>query len=695
MTGLEEFHHQLIADIQGDADVLGLVTVEAFFEKVGELLTEAGEIDGANRAYFEGSYSRGNLQIDGYGGDPRDGDGVLSLILCDFSLSDTVRLVYKDNLQSLLNRIFRFLKASLERDFRERLEETSAGFGVADLIATTWKDVEKVKLIIVSNADSRTQADAAKVKDLDGKPVTLSVWDLKRLKKFMEQGQTRASLVVDFEKDFGSAIPLLAASGGASSLESYLAVIPGKQLSAIYDKWGPRLLEANVRSFLQARGKVNRGIRDTIRDEPHMFFSYNNGLSVTADAIEVRQTDIGLYLIRADNLQIVNGGQTTASLYAARKLFADELEQVHVQMKLTIVPPELSEKVVPKISEYANSQNKVNAADFFSNHPFHIRTEELSRRVLAPAGREGYRETKWFYERARGQYADERGRRTPAERKKFDAEYPRPQFLTKTDMAKYENTWSCLPHIVSLGAQKNFTEFAKHIGKRWGADGAAFDQLWFKRMIAKAIVFRGTEKLVSAAEWYEGGYRANIVTYSIAKIVHDAEKREMLIDLDSIWRYQEIPTDLKAALLIAGAEAQDVITHPPEGVRNFGEWAKKQACWKWLSERNLQFPDGFDSILISPDLANETVLDARADTALETSVESEIEVYRLGAEFWAEARNWARERGLLSPRENGILETCAAIPVKMPTEKQCTIAMAALAKISEAGFESPSLEGKS
>ena len=694
MNDLEEFHHQLIADVQGDADVLGLVTVEAFFEKVGELLTEAGEIDGANRAYFEGSYSRGNLQIDGYGGDPRNGDGVLSLILCDFSLSDTVRLVYKDNLQSLLNRLFRFLKASLERDFRERLEETSAGFGVADLIGTTWKDVEKVKLIIVSNADSRTQADAAKVKDLDGKPVTLSVWDLKRLKKFMEQGQTRASLVVDFEKDFGSAIPLLAASGGDSSLESYLAVIPGKQLSAIYDKWGPRLLEANVRSFLQARGKVNRGIRDTIRDEPHMFFSYNNGLSVTADSIEVRQTDVGLYLVRADNLQIVNGGQTTASLYAARKLFADDLEQVHVQMKLTIVPTELSEKVVPKISEYANSQNKVNAADFFSNHPFHIRTEELSRRVLAPAGREGYRETKWFYERARGQYADERGRRTPAERKKFDAEYPRPQFLTKTDMAKYENTWSCLPHIVSLGAQKNFTEFAKHIGKRWGADGAAFDQLWFKRMIAKAIVFRGTEKLVSAAEWYEGGYRANIVTYAIAKIVHDAEKREMLIDLDNIWRYQEIPSDLKAVLSISGAEAQDVITHPPEGVRNFGEWAKKQACWKWLSERELQFPDEFDSILISPDLANETAHEARADTALETSVESEIEVYRLGAEFWAEARNWARERGLLSPRENGILETCAAIPAKMPTEKQCAIAMSALAKISEAGFESPAIESK-
>lgn len=685
MSDLAEFHHELIADIQGDADVLGLVTVEAFFEKVGELLTEAGELDGANRAYFEGSVSGNPTRIDGYGGDPRDGDGVLSLILCDFSITDEVRLIHKDRLQVLLNTLHRFLKASLKRDFREQLEETSSGFGVADLIATTWKDVEKIKLIIVSNADSRTQADSAKVTDVDGKPVTLSVWDLKRLKQYIEQGQARANLIIDFERDFGGGVPLLAASGSDSALESYLAVIPGKQLAAIYDKWGPRLLEANVRSFLQARGKVNQGIRNTIRDEPHMFFSYNNGLSVTADSVEVEKTDLGLQLMRADNLQIVNGGQTTASLHAARKPFSEQLEQVYVQMKLTIVPSEQSETVVPRISEYANSQNKVNAADFFANHPFHIRTEELSRKVLA-RGQDGYRDTKWFYERARGQYADERGRRTIAERKKFDAEFPRSQFLTKTDLAKFENTWSCLPHIVSLGAQKNFSEFAKHIGKRWGAEGAAYDELWFKRMIAKAIIFRATEKLVSGAEWYEGGYRANIVTYAIAKLVRDADEREMVVDLDAVWRYQGVSGDLKAALLMAAAEAQDVITHPPAGVRNYSEWAKKQACWKGLEDRVLSYPEEFDSVLISPDLANERAREARADKAVETSVEAELEVHRLGATFWAEARNWARERGLLSPRENGVLETCAAIPSRMPSDKQCAIAMGALKKLQEEGF---------
>jgi len=691
MSDLEEFHHELIADIQGDADVLGLVTVEAFFEKVGDLLTEAGELDGANRAYFEGGGASNPMRIDGYGGDPRDGDGVLSLVLCDFELSDEVRVQNKDQIQRLLQRLYRFVVSSLKPDFREQLEETSAGFGVADLIATTWKDVEKVKLIIVTNADFRARADAANVKDLDGRPVTLSVWDLKRLKQYMEQGQARANLIIDFEKDFGGSVPLLAASGSDSALESYLAVIPGKQLAAIYDKWGPRLLEANVRSFLQARGKVNQGIRNTIRDEPHMFFSYNNGLSATADAIEMEQTDIGLQLVRADNLQIVNGGQTTASLHAARKAFAEQLERVHVQMKLTIVPRAQSELVVPRISEYANSQNKVNAADFFANHPFHIRTEELSRKVLA-RGEDGYRDTKWFYERARGQYADERGRRTIAERKRFDAEFPRSQFLTKTDLAKFENTWACLPHIVSLGAQKNFAEFAKHIGKRWGTEGAAFDELWFRRMIAKTIIFRATEKLVSGAEWYEGGYRANIVTYAIAKLVHDAEEREMVVDLDAVWRYQDVSPDLKTALLVAAAEAQDVITHPPEGVRNFSEWAKKQACWKGLEDRELSYPEEFDRVLISPDLANERAREARADKAVETSVEAELEVHRLGAKFWTEARNWARERGLLSPRENGVLETCAAIPNKKPSDKQCAIAMSALKKLQDEGFSHASLE---
>lgn len=686
MTELLEFHHQLIADIQGDADAMGLVTAEAFFEKVADLLSEAGEVDEADRAYYDGKYSVHQMQVDGYGGDPSDNSGVLTLIICDFGMSEEIRVLNRPHVERLQNRLFRFLVSSMKPDFKSQLEETSPGFGLADLISTRWNMIEKVKLVVATNGNFSARSDAEPLDPIDGKPITLSVWDLKRLKQFMDQGQARADLQIDFEQDFGGGIPLLKASAGDGALESYLAVIPGKQLAGIYEKWGPRLLEANVRSFLQARGKVNQGIRNTIRDEPHMFFSYNNGLSATADGIAIKQVESGLELVRADNLQIVNGGQTTASLHAAKKLFEEQLDQIHVQMKLTIVPRSQSEEVVPRISEYANSQNKVNAADFFANHPFHIRIEEYSRRLLAPAGKDGYRETKWFYERARGQFADERGRRTPAERKKFDAEYPRGQFFTKTDLAKYENTFECLPHIVSRGAQKNFAEFAKNIGRQWGKDGSIFDELWYKRLVAKNIVFRTMERLVSGAEWYEGGYRANIVTYGIAKVVYDASQKGKVIDLDLVWRNQSVAPELKSMLLAAGEVAQLVINSPPAGVRNASEWAKKEICWKWLSEKDVVYPGKTDRVTISLESAKSRAREAKSEAALDHSVNAEIEVHTLGSQFWKAARDWARERALLSPKELGVLETCSAIPRKMPSERQCAVALAALHKLKDEGF---------
>lgn len=686
MNELLEFHYQLIADIQGDADAMGLVTAEAFFEKVADLLSEAGEVDEADRAYYEGKYAAYQMQVDGYGGDPIENSGVLTLMICDFGLNDEIRVLNRQHIEKLQNRLYRFLVSSLKPGFKDQLEETSSGFGLADLISTRWNAIEKIKLVIATNGNFSARSDAESLDPIDGKPITLSVWDLKRLKQFMDQGQARADLQIDFERDFGGGIPLLKASGGDGSLESYLAVIPGKQLAAVYEKWGPRLLEANVRSFLQARGKVNQGIRNTIRDEPHMFFSYNNGLSATADGIELKQAESGLELVRADNLQIVNGGQTTASLHAAKKLFEEQLDQIHVQMKLTIVPSSQSEEVVPRISEYANSQNKVNAADFFANHPFHIRVEEYSRRLLAPAGEDGYRETKWFYERARGQYADERGRRTPAERKKFDAEYPRGQFFTKTDLAKYENTFECLPHIVSRGAQKNFAEFAKNIGKQWGKDDSVFNELWYKRLVSKNIVFKTMERLVSGADWYEGGYRANIVTYGIAKVVHDAMQKGNVIDLDMVWKNQAIAPELKAMLLAAGEVAQDVINNPPAGVRNASEWAKKDICWKWLSEKEVVYPGKTDRVIISLESAKSRAKEAKSEAALDQSVNAEIEVHTLGSKFWKVARDWARERAVLSPKELGVLETCSAIPRKMPSERQCAVALTALQKLKEEGF---------
>lgn len=691
MSELEEFNRELIADVQGDADVGGTYTTEAFFEKMGDILTEAGELDCADYAYFEGTGKNATaLQVDGYGGDPRYAQGVLSLIICDFQVSEEVRGIKGDQLKSYFNRLAGFLRHALREDFREKLEETSTGFMLADLIATTWPSITKIKMILITNAEKRVRADSLPAGAVEDRPVTYSVWDLARIEKFIRSGQTREELLIDFEKDFGGAIPVLRASMGDSALESYMAVIRGSQLGDIYDKWGTRLLEANVRSFLQARGKVNQGIRDTLEEQPEMFFAYNNGITATADDVQIRQTENGPVLVVANNLQIVNGGQTTASIHSARKQRPRRpkarLDEVYVQMKLNVVPPDTAEEVIPNISLYANSQNKVNDADLASNHPFQMRVQEFSRRILAPKGSAAYQETKWFYERARGQYPDERSRRTEAERKKFDLEYPRSQYFNKTDLAKFENSWAGFPHIVSQGAQKNFVAFQKDIAKEWKRSDKRFDETWFKWMIAKAIIFRRLEKAVPQQPWYEGGYRANIVTYSMAKIFHDVNNQGKLVDLDRIWRQQSVPEPVERALLIAAEGAHDVITHPPEGVRNMSEWAKKQACWAQLQERKINYPQDFKQYFSTRAEAESVVNEGRKEQSEISEVNTYIFVVECGGLFWKQALEWGMKSKLLTPIEAGVLEKCSKIPNSLPSERQCTMALKALEKLKNDGF---------
>lgn len=675
MNEMSGFHRELLADVQGDADAMGVITAEAFLEKIGEILDEAGELGSLDLCYHEGKFERKSIQVDAYSWDSTDEEGVFSLVICDFSVADEPQPITGPDIKRLLTRLVDFTRAARSRDFREALEETSNAFVLSDLLVRVWKKISKIKLILVTNRINNARNDAISVGTIGGIPVTSNVWDLSRIERFISSGQTREDLIVDFAEDFGEPVPVLKASFEGAPLDSYIAVIPGTQLAAIYDKWGARLLEANVRSFLQARNKVNRGIRDTIRDNPSMFFSYNNGLTATANRVEIADMGDGLLMMSAENFQIVNGGQTTASIHAARKLAPEQLKSVFVQMKLTVVPPERTEEIVPRISEYANSQNKVNAADFFANHPFHVQMEEFSRRVLSPAGEGQYRETKWFYERARGQFADERARRSPGERKKFDAEYPRSQFFTKTDLAKFENSYRCLPHIVSLGAQKNFGEVAKAIGTEWGKREGDFDETWFKRLIAKAIIFRSIEGLVPAQPWYEGGYRANIVTYAFAKVVADAETRKKLIDLDQVWRLQRVPAALEKACLAAAEAANGIITAPPAGVRNMSEWAKKQACWAALEKTKVAYDSDLDDALIDPEDARSAKRGERKDRNITSGVEAQAEVVRQGGEYWSQLLAFGQSIRKLSPKEVGILQACSKMPTVVPSEKQCLIAL--------------------
>lgn len=685
LDDLGDYHQNLMADIRREADAKGIITVEAFFDRMTESLMGAGELDTVDRAYFQIGEGAQRLRIDGYTGDPRNSEGILGLIVCDFADHDEVQTFAKSDVPGILNPLIRFLKKAKSEEFRDGLNEVSPAFQVSDLVITTWSHVTKIKLILISNRQYTGRDDAVKLQEIDDVPVTWSVWDLARFERFERKG--RDDLEIDLAGEFGGAVPALKGSQSGSALDSYLMIIPGPQLAAIYDRWGEKLLEGNVRSFLQARAKTNKGIQKTIKETPELFFPYNNGLSATADAITTVRNDDGLAIASISNLQIVNGAQTTGSVHAALKLAKDQLSEVFVQMKLTVVPADRSEEIVPKISEFANTQNKVNEADFSANHPFHVAMQSYSRHVIFTA-KEGERhDSKWYYERSRGQYINDRPRVRGAGQSKFDIEYPKAQLFAKTDLAKFEFSATGQPHWVSRGAQKNFAEFAKVIRDAWTKNSTTYDELWYRRLIAKAIIFRWLETSVPKQPWYEGGYRANIVTYAMAKVFHDASSEKQVLDLDAIWKRQLLSAALQRALLLAAAEAHDVVTHPPTGVRNMSEWAKQQACWNGMKDRSLHYDDDFASCLTLQANAADDEKDEKTKKKLTDGINAQTEVVTLGALVWSSMLEWGQTERKLTPKDQQVLKVCASMPRQLPSEWQAQHALEVRQKLRDLGYE--------
>lgn len=679
---LKEFHEEFFQAVLRDADAGGRFAEDAFFELFCEQLVEAGELETADRARYA---SPRGVAIDGFGGDPIHAEGVLSLIVADFHQGEDIETLTATEMEAILKRGTAFLTRSLDARFRNELEETSPGFALADLIARCWSSVSKVRLVLISNRVLSSRVDGRSAGEVDNIPVVYSVWDLSRLHRFASGGRTREDVDVDLA-EYGGPVAVLPAHLAGADYQAFLLVMSGTQLAAIYDRWGARLLEQNVRVFLQARGGVNKGIRMTIDQDPGMFFAYNNGITATAEEVTTRRTDDGLQMTHLKNLQIVNGGQTTASIFAASHARKADLSSVFVQVKLSVIPPARAEEVVPKISEYANSQNKINAADFFSNHPFHVRIKSFSERMFAPSRDGTFRESKWFYERARGQYQDARANLTVAELRRFDLEYPKRQVFSKTDLAKVLNVWRGIPHIVSRGSQKNFAEFATYIGKVWLDSPDIFNEEFYRHLIAKVIVFDRAESIVSHAPWYEGGYRANIVAFAIAKLGHDVGAMKRAVDFDQIWRDQEISDGLREALSVSAERVKDVIVAPDRGqVRNVTEWAKQQACWARVQALQINWAQDLGSTLVTLDEQRNSARGAVKEQRVLNGIEAQAVVVRAGGDFWRQVREWAIENRVLSSKELDALAAVARLPQTVPHEKQCAVAISALARVRSEG----------
>ena len=683
---VEEFAGEFFQDVLAEADAEGQFVEDVFFHKFCEHLMEAGELDSADRVAYQGQPGRG-IRVDGYGGDPAEDDSdTFSLLISDFHPSADVGRLIGSEMDAIFRRLSNFLRHALDRKWRDALEETSPAFGLADLLSRRWSGIGRVRLFLITNRALSERVDGREADELDGRTITYSVWDIGRLYRQATVGHGREDIDVDLAGSFGGPLSVLPAQQPEADHESYLAIMPGEVLAAIYDQWGTRLLEQNVRVFLQHRGKVNKGIKATIENEPDMFFAYNNGITATAEEVDIDDDGGRLLLRRLKNFQIVNGGQTTASIHSAHRRRVD-VSQTFVQMKLSVVDPERANRLVPKISEFANSQNRVSAADFFANHPFHVRMEDFSRRIHGPSPDGTFRESKWFYERARGQYADARGGRTQAQRKKFDLEYPRRQLFTKTDLAKFVNVWEERPHEVSLGAQKNFAAFARRIGRQWKTAPDGFNEAWYREAVAKAIVFKATERLVSDQPWYQGGYRANIVAHAIAKIAHDTREAGRAVDFQDIWRRQALPPAMGPALIVVAESVHDVLISPPPGISNVTEWAKKQACWNRVSELCIAWPRPFLDDLISNDERRDAARSARREQRQLNSVEAQIAVVNAGPAFWAAALAWGQERSVLTPTDVGVLSVAANPAGRTLTERQAARAVEALSKMQAEGYD--------
>ncbi len=400
----------------------------------------------------------------------------------------------------------------------------------------------------------------------DNTRVIVNTFDIEQLFYVLHEGLANDDIVIDFSKEIGQPLPCLKASFEGSGYDAYLAAVPAGILDNTYEKYGSRLLEHNVRAFLGVRGRetVNAGLRRTILDDPNSFLALNNGIVAIADEIDLTRTAAGTLGIRSlRGFQIVNGGQTTASLHRAKRQDAAKLDDIMVAAKIIKVERENFDTMVAAVSLSANSQNTVQPADFSANDPFHIALERLANETWLNDGR-----SRWFYERARGAYAA------------FGGDIPIERRFTKADVAKYLNAWDGFPYYVIRGSQRNFHYFMQRLKEEYPA-GLPLDANWYKAFIAKAIVFRATQRIVQEKQF--PAYEESIVAYTVAILSWETHG---VVDFDLLWSSQTISPEFAALIDECATEIERALRASAEQ-RMPGEWAKTSECWDRICEAEL------------------------------------------------------------------------------------------------------------
>ena len=671
---MDQFYMDFLEEIQMsvDADLSGW-NIEDFFTSIMlEYLEEAGEADDYIMCPFRGY----GLQMNAYS--LTEDNENLTIYVSIYANNDKPKSIGQQDVDAAIKRAIQLFQKAVN-DLYTSFQKDNDTYEFAISLHDHKDDIKTVKICALTNGIVKP-IDFKNI-NIGNAEVSFSIWDIDRLYRCVMSGKMRETIEIDFQDKFNMTIPCIE-NATSDKYSVYLAIISGELLAGLYDEFRDRLLEKNVRSFLQVKGAVNKGIRDTLRDEPDMFLAYNNGISVTAESVEIVRDENGKPSIKSiRDMQIVNGGQTTASIFNAhkdKKINAD-LSKVFVQMKISVITSsDDMDEIVPRISAFANTQNKVQIADFSANDPFHRRIEELSRTIWAPA-QGGLLPQNWFYERARGQYADMLAREsTTLRRKKYKEQHP---LFTKTDLAKYENTWDQLPFYVSEGAQKNFRRFTIRMSQQ---KRKLPDEQYYHNLIAKAIMFRRTEKLVSQQKY--GGYRANIVTYTLAFLSYKTAQR---IDLERIWKEQALTEALEKEIIEVSKFIQQTIVNPPGGA-NVGEWCKKEKCWKEIKEHKYEISKQLVNELISAEKAKKEQVTDNSVEVTENDQAIIDEAASIPASTWFELSRWAKETQNFAPWQRSIVFSVGTLigREKKPSIKQSIQALKVYKGAIEKGFTS-------
>lgn len=524
-------------------------------------------------------------RVDGYALEILEGggseSGELYLVVCDYYQDSDLASVNARHVDQSVDYAERFFKKALDNTYFESLEEEAPEYQLSLLIRQYYDRIQRIRVVIFTNGYLKVRKNVFDTRRVGNCALHVNVIDLERYVAISSTGSE--PIEIDFNEDFGGGVDCLAPKTNVKDYSSYLFAISGKVLAEVFAAYSNRLLEQNVRTYLQARTNVNKGILKTISVEPEMFLAYNNGITATASEVILQELPgLPLKINKIKNFQIVNGGQTTASLLYARDTLKRDLSSVYVQVKLSVINKEHMEKVVPKISEYANTQNKVSLSDLASNNPAQLKIQRLSEQVIPPQKAGHLHVVKWFYERSRGQYKNLFAYKTPSERKKKQMEFPKDHLIVKTDLAKYEYSFDGFPYIVSMGAQKCFLSYAKRLTQMASNGGLALNEVWYRRAIAKAIIFKQLDRAINNSEWYklERGYKAQIVTYTIAACASGFRSHGQQINLEMIWDQQAIPKVLLCWMQNEAKTVAKILKDPPHKFSNISEFAKKEWCWE-------------------------------------------------------------------------------------------------------------------